>query len=153
MNFLENITFRRTRVQSEPTNEDSDIISQTLNYTSNSMPDISDDEEEHKIKTLNDEIQMLKSQLNSAHKEIEILTLENSKLKQTNEDLVKKNTIYKKITDSPLKHRSLTPKKNTNKIRNKLSQKLKNNSSEDTPTPPSDDTEKPSTSKLTQGIR
>lgn len=114
MNFLENITFRRTRTRSEPNNDDSDIISQSLNCTtSNSMPDMSDDEDDQ-LSILKNQIGKLTAQLNSAHTEIELLSLENKNLRQVNEDLMKKNDIFKKINYSPAKQKKQTPKKSTN---------------------------------------
>lgn len=115
MNFLDNITFRRThvRTQSDPVVDDSgDIISQTLECTTNSMPDISDDEDNDEVRRLKDEIKKYEAQLNSAHREIEILTLENNQLKLSNEDLIKKNNLYKQVaTNSPIKSKANTPKK------------------------------------------
>lgn len=95
MNFLDNITFRRTRVRTHSDSEidDNNTISQTLECSANSMPDISDDEDDQ-VKKLRDEIKDLKIQLSCAQKEIELLSLENSKLKQTNTDLAKKNNSY-----------------------------------------------------------
>lgn len=120
MNFLENITFRRTRTISEPTNDTSEINSLTFNDTTNSMPVMSEDEEDKQIDILKTEIENLKSQLKSAHQEIEILSVENSSLKQTNADLLKasriptdqENEMYKKVTSSPLKKKIQTPKRN-----------------------------------------
>lgn len=51
------------------------------------MPDISEDEDDNRITIYKKEIEELKNQLLSAHREIEILSLENSKLKQSNDDL------------------------------------------------------------------
>lgn len=113
-NFLGNITFRGNRVRTNsdpiPDDKDENMTSQTLECTSNSLPDISEDEDY--VKTLKDEIQNLESQLNSAHKEIELLTIENSKLKHLNENLAKKNQIFKKVaSNSPIKSNRSTPKK------------------------------------------
>lgn len=118
MNFLDNITFRRKRTLSEPKDQhESNIISQSLNCTTSSMPDMSDDEDVPQLKVLKDEIARLTSQLNSAHKEIEVLSLENSNLKKINEEFNKKNDIYKKIVSSPGKIKAksslMSPKKIT----------------------------------------
>lgn len=121
MNFLENITFRRSRRQSEPSNDDSDIISQTLNFTSNSMPDISEDDY-NQIKNFKDEIDTLKAQLNSAHHEVESLTLENNNLKLCNEELLKKNNLLQEIVSSPVKQKQRTPIKKSSNIKTKSKQ-------------------------------
>lgn len=119
MNFLENITFRRTRTRSEPNNdESSDNIPQALNCTTNSLPDISEDEDVYQINILKEEIASLASQLKSAHEEIELLSIENSNLKKSNEDYKKKNDIYKNIVNSP--------GKNKNKINTPLKKSKKN---------------------------
>ncbi|KAJ8719337.1 hypothetical protein PYW08_011512 [Mythimna loreyi] len=115
MNFFENITLRRNRSRRSESNHD-ESNNTTMNCTTNSMPEMSEDEENSQIKKLQDKIDELTSQLNSAHKEIEILSLENSSLKQSNEDLVKKNNLYKQIASSPVKHKSTTPKKTQSKL-------------------------------------
>lgn len=113
MNFLENITFRRKRSRGSESNHDDSNSGNntTLNCTTNSMPEMSEDDENNQIKILQDKIDDLTSQLNSAHREIEILSLENSSLKQSNEDLSRKNNLYKQIARSPIKQKSTTPKK------------------------------------------
>lgn len=113
MNFLENITFRRSRTTSEQNKDNSDIITQTLNCTSNSMPDLSEDED-GRLAILNDEIEKLTDQLNSAHTEIELLSLENKNLKQANKDLMKENDILKKKTSTTAKQKEQSPNKSTN---------------------------------------
>ncbi|KAH9632911.1 hypothetical protein HF086_002733 [Spodoptera exigua] len=91
MKFLENITFRRRRSKgSESNQDDSNNTSQTLNYTTNSMPEMSEDDETHEIKKLQDKIDELTSQLNNANKKVEILCLEISSLKEKNQELSKK---------------------------------------------------------------
>ena len=113
MNSLENITVRRTRTQSDPpTYDDSNIISDTLNGTTNSLPDISYDEDDQ-IKQFKVKIEKLVLELASAHQEIEELSHENNSLKQANEDLMKKNDVYKRITNSPIKSSKSTPNKNS----------------------------------------
>lgn len=128
MNFLENITFRRNRTRSEPNDDESDkVLSQTLNCTTNSLPDISEDEDAPLLQKLKDEIAKLTSQLTSAHKEIEVLSLENSNLKKLNEEFNKKNDMYKKIAISPAKIKAkttlLTPKKNVETKQTQTSEK------------------------------
>lgn len=109
MNFLENITFRSSRTRSEPNNDDSDIISQTLDCsTSNNVTDMSEDEDDQ-ITILKAEIGQLKAQLNSARSEIELLSQENKNLKRINEDLLKQND----IPNHDLK-KTQTPEKNAN---------------------------------------
>lgn len=114
MNFLENITFRSTRTRTEP--EDDSITSQAVNETTNnSMPDLSEDDDDSEIKTLTNEIEKLTIQLNGAHKEIEILSLENNNLKQTNDELRKRNELLENSnSNSPCKQRATTTKKSTN---------------------------------------
>lgn len=115
MNCLENITVRRTRVRtnSDPALDDNDSTSQIIECTASSMPDLSVEEDCDQVRALKEEIQKLVSQLDSAHKEIDILNLENSKLRCTNEDLIKKNQLYKKVTTiSPIKRNQSTPKRN-----------------------------------------
>lgn len=130
MNSFENlnVTFRRPRprTQSEsPTIIDSDnVIPNTLECTTNSMPDMSEDEDEDKVMLLREEIKNLVKQLESAHKEIELLSVENSTLKLENDNLIKKNNVYKKVaTNSPNKSRQNTPrKKNHNNCKTKQTQ-------------------------------
>lgn len=95
MNFLENITFRRPRSVSEP-NESSESISQTLNCTTNTLPEMSEDEDEKEINILRNEVKNLKSQLESAHKEIKLLNSQISTLEQRNRDLIKENEMSQK---------------------------------------------------------
>lgn len=120
MNFLENITFRRARTISEP-NDSSEFISQTLDCTTNSLPEMSEDEDEKEINILKNEVKNLKSQLESAHKEIDLLSSEIITLQQTNTELLKKNEALKKVTISPLKKKIQTPKRNKIPSTNKLS--------------------------------
>lgn len=121
MNFFDslNVTFRRPRprTQSEsPTIDDSDnVIPNTLECTTSSMPDMSDDEDDQ-VKLLREEIQNLAKQLESAHKEIELLSVENSTLKRENDNLIRKNNVYKKVaTNSPNKSSQNTPRKKTHR--------------------------------------
>lgn len=111
MNFFDNITFRRKRSNSDCNKTNvSEVSSEILDGTTSSLPDISNDETELS-KQLQERIEMLELELKSAHQEIEILLLENKDLKYSNEELLKKNELYKKVTQSPSKPRTTTPKK------------------------------------------
>lgn len=114
MNFLENITFRRTRTHSESNDDSSNVVSQTLDCTSNSLPDMSEDDDGEQICILKKEIESLKTKLQSAHEEIDLLSLEKSNLQQSNAELLRKNKTYEAVYNSPAKQRVRTPKKNTN---------------------------------------
>lgn len=121
MNFLENITFRRARTHSD-TNDQSVNLSETLEGTTSSLPDISDDyiEEKNKLQEQNEELSL---QLKSAHAEIETLLLENKGLKQQLSELTKNNDLLKKITHSPVKPKVATPKHKQNlQTKNKQTQ-------------------------------
>lgn len=116
MNYLENITFRRTRTQSDSNvdNDDSrNVTSQTLDCTTNSLPDMSENEDVETLNILKNEIERLKSELQSAHKEIDELSLENGNLKQSNAELLEINKKYKVLCSSPVGNKFRTPKKNT----------------------------------------
>uniref|UniRef100_A0A2A4ISN9 Uncharacterized protein n=1 Tax=Heliothis virescens TaxID=7102 RepID=A0A2A4ISN9_HELVI len=90
MNFLENITLRRTRSKAQP-KHDSDVTASTaLNDTVDSVPEMSDDESEE-VKALRDQILNITLELQTAQSRIEILTQENIQLKQLNETLTKQN--------------------------------------------------------------
>lgn len=117
MDFLGNITFRRPRTQSDKSIDDS-VLNQTetLNCTTNSMPEISDDDENDQIKALQEQIAILTSKLKDALNEIDKLSLENTTLKRVNEDLIKRNSVCKKVTNKDSdKNRVSTP----NECRNK----------------------------------
>lgn len=122
MNFFDslNVTFRRPRprTQSESSiiNGSGNVIPNTLECTTNSMPEMSDDDEGDQVKLLREEIQNLTKQLESAHKEIELLSVENSTLKSDNDKLIRKNNMYKKVaTNSPSKSYQNTPRKTTHR--------------------------------------
>ncbi|KAH9627604.1 hypothetical protein HF086_010756 [Spodoptera exigua] len=126
MNFLENITFRRRRSKgSESNQDDSNNTSQTLNYTTNSMPEMSEDDETHEIKKLQDKIDELTSQLNNANKKVEILCLEISSLKEKNQELSKKNDSYvQKVTSSHQQQSTIS--KRAHSRQNKLTKTNRN---------------------------
>ncbi|KAJ8704203.1 hypothetical protein PYW08_016858 [Mythimna loreyi] len=84
MNFLQNITIRRTRTKSDSMLNESDVgtMHATLNETVTSVPEMSDDDDDE-IKKLKDQITKLTLDLQSAHLEIEELTLEANKMNCT----------------------------------------------------------------------
>lgn len=143
MNFLDNITFRRTRTKSDSILNDSEVIAATptLNETVTSVPEISDDEDDL-VKKLREQITHLTLELQSAHSEIESLSLENSNLMSLNEKLSKNNDLYKKVTLTPAKLKSSSSKKNK-------SSNNKNNKQTQTETPKSkiNNTNKPTLQK------
>lgn len=116
MNFLENITFRRTRTQSD--SKDRSCIVSPLDDTVSSLPDLSTEDSSDLLNKYKEQIDELTTQLNSAHTEIESLSLENNKLRKLNNELVKKNDLYKKITDSPIKKPKLNTPMKKSKITN-----------------------------------
>lgn len=128
----ENITLRRkprTRTQSESNldyslQNESAILSDPLEGTTSSLPDISDDDILDEVKPLKDRIIMLEMQLNSAHEEIESLLQQNSSLKSKNEELITKNQLIKKVTLSPVACKRLTTpkKKQKTEIKNTCTQ-------------------------------
>ncbi|KAH9633910.1 hypothetical protein HF086_009723 [Spodoptera exigua] len=105
---------RKMRTCSDTALNDSDIISDTLESTVNSMPELSQDENEQ-LTLLKTKLLDLESQLQSAHHEIELLSAENSQLRTANEDLMKKNEVLSKITSSPIKQKYNTPTKKSKK--------------------------------------
>lgn len=112
-NLLGNITFRRQRAKSEsPSHNESVLYQDTADMTSNSLPEISDDDNNDNTIMLKNIIEALELELKSAHSEIERLIIENCSLTKSNDELLKKNTLFKKITSSPVKHKAanLTPK-------------------------------------------
>lgn len=117
MNFFGNITIRkprRTQSETHVTDDESSTSKNTIDVSTNSMPELTDeeDEEKHCSKT---EIERLTNELKIAHNEIANLNLENEKLKKEIDGLQKKQNLCKKITDS-LKNDCVTPKKNKGKF-------------------------------------
>lgn len=111
MNFLDNITFRRRRTDSDiNTSTASDHLSDnSMNKTTNSMPSISDDENDEIIK-LKNQIDKLTADLNSARIEINSLKMANKELKQKNEALMRKNELHETFRCSPSnKHQPAAP--------------------------------------------
>lgn len=136
MSLNENITFRRVRTQSDSNPKKSYNDSETdIDVTACSMPDISDDEEDQ-IKVLKNKLETQALQLISAHNEIEALTLEISDLKRVNNELMIKNDLLKKITNSPAKQKHTTPKKTSlSQKKNKQTQTEKNRTISEDATP------------------
>lgn len=115
MNSIENITFRRRRTYSDSSNvSELTFTENTLDVTTSSLPDVSDQYVNQQIIQLKEEIENLKINLNSAHDEIESLSLENNELKRTNTELMKINELYKRISSSPAKPNSSIKKKKQN---------------------------------------
>lgn len=122
MEFLENITYRKreasqqavARTLSNTTiNEDSCCLNNsTLDGTSISLPNLSDDENDARILGLKNEIAILKLELSTAHEEINNLSLENTELKKTIKDISTKHDIIKKATKKLTSEISTTPNKN-----------------------------------------
>lgn len=112
MNFFGNITQRRNRRVSETKSEDFNLTNSELDgTTSNSLPNLSDAEDSEEILQLKKQIKELTLQLETAHREVESLNIDNTNLKKTIEDLTKKENIYKKLTTDIVNN---TPKKKKN---------------------------------------
>lgn len=101
MNFFENITLRSKRRRSDPevlTFEDDSSTDSTIDGVANSsVPNIIDEENEL-IEDLKRQIKILNSQLQTAHDEINNLSLENTELKKTMESMNSKHKIIEKAT-------------------------------------------------------
>ncbi|KAL4719864.1 hypothetical protein ACJJTC_004945 [Scirpophaga incertulas] len=124
MNFLDNITLRRHRTKSESIVTETSI--EEVDDSISSMPDISEDGDTEQLGILREQIEKLTTDLNSAHREIELLSLENNKLKKSNEDLLKRNNLYKKVTQSP------TPRKTTPRLKKQVkANKMSNQDSQE----------------------
>ncbi|CAG4969729.1 unnamed protein product [Parnassius apollo] len=89
MNFLENITLRRTGrtrtksdSQSNVSQYDNELLSQTMDETATSVPDMSKDDsyDQELIANLKKQVEKLTLQLSGAEEEIDNLTLENNNL-------------------------------------------------------------------------
>lgn len=123
MNFLDTITLRRrrrSRTVSDDTMANIEDSKLSLDGTTNSMPLISDDDEDDKIKTLKEKIEQISMELRTAHEEISSLNLENAELKITIEKLKNDNEIMKKVTNS-LKNDIATPKRKKGNKTNNIS--------------------------------
>lgn len=97
MNSFENITQRRTRTRSlaETTFEKSSLYNSTLDGSTNSLPNMSDDESDE-TKDLKRQVEKLKLDLLSAHEEINVLSIENSSLKSSLIEITNKCELLKK---------------------------------------------------------
>lgn len=99
MNFFENITLRRKRTTSlsETTVEESSTNNSTLDGSTSSLPNISDNECDE-VQDLKRKIEQLNHELSAAHEEIDQLSIENNDLKSTVIDITKKYDLLKKAT-------------------------------------------------------
>lgn len=95
--FFENITLRRTRTRSlaETSLEKSYINNSTLDGSTNSLPNTSDDDSEV-TQDLKCQIEKLKLDLLSAQEEINVLSIENSSLKSSLLEITNKCELLKK---------------------------------------------------------
>lgn len=102
MNFFENITFRKTRTQSTSeilSNDESSTNNSKIDVTTSSMPNLSCDENNIQIQELKEQIVQLTLQLNSAHEEVNNLSIENLELKTTIQKLTFTHEGLGKATD------------------------------------------------------
>lgn len=116
MEYKDNITFRRAKtVLAIADRNDSNMSIDPLDVSTNSLPELSTEEGPNKslLENYEQKIELLQIQLNSAHEEIEQLSLENKDLRKNNQELAKKNALYRKIGFSPSK---ATPRKNKESI-------------------------------------
>lgn len=105
---IDNVTKRRPRTYSESNIHNiSAILSQTLDDTYSSLPDLSSSNIENFLK-LKERIDYLEKELQIANKEIESLCLENQELKRNNEMLSKKNDLLKIIAHTPIKNKQVS---------------------------------------------
>lgn len=118
MNFLENITLRRTQPKAQSKHDSDVATSITLNDTMDSVPEMSDDDSEE-VKKLRDQILSITLELQTAKSKIEILTQENNELKQLNETLTKVNcgndNLSTSYTNTPKTKRATDKKTMKNK--------------------------------------
>ncbi|XP_063895051.1 uncharacterized protein LOC135118052 [Helicoverpa armigera] len=99
MNFFENITFRKARTLS--LTEISDEHSSNnleIDGSASSLPNISNNENNEYVQELQNQIEQLTSQLNSAYEEIKNLNIENTELKKSLKVVTNKNDVLKKAT-------------------------------------------------------
>lgn len=124
MDFLQNITIRRTRTQSDSNlNKTNELSTDTLDDESDnteslsSLPNLSKEYQQKELLIMfKAQIENLETELRGAHQEIECLSLENTNLKKLNQDLVKKNKLYKTVTCRPVKStKTITPNKKKNR--------------------------------------
>lgn len=150
MNFFENITFRKTRTRSmtEVSLEENSANSSKIDGSTSSFPNISACENTSLVQELQQRIDDLTSKLDSAHQEVDNLSLENTELKKTVNELTSKYDVLKKATSrlsigmgSPRKNLpTSTPRSNSQKQKRQNSGlftpvQLKSNTSSITITP------------------
>lgn len=117
MNFFGNITQRRRQRRRSDTNEELNVtneLSSTLDGTTSSMPNMSDDDNDE-TRNLRLEIEKLQLELSTAHEEINNLSIENTELKKALKESTSKNqTVIKaaKLLSSEL----LTPNKSKQQL-------------------------------------
>lgn len=144
MNFLENITFRRTRTKSDSNaNASGGLLNETLDDTGNTLPDLSssDDTELELTTKLKARITKLQQDLNDAHLKIGSLLMENDNLKQINQDLLKKNDLCGKNSNSPAKIPKILTPNQKDQVKHQqtqtemvnITQKIKNNTPQNRP--------------------
>lgn len=129
MSFFGNITFRkknRTQSESHETDEESNPSKNNTYASINSMPELSDEENEE-MKDLKSEVIKLKNELKVAHNEIANLNLEIEQMKSQMNDMSRKNIICRKVTES-LKNNCVTPKKKKGKGRKSQLENIPNSS-------------------------
>lgn len=91
MDPQDNVTIRRALTQLNMNVQNTlDLSINTQDVTTSSLPDLSTDLNEQ-VSNLAHKIEQLQIQLNAAHYEVEKLSLENSGLKRTNQELLRKN--------------------------------------------------------------
>lgn len=129
MDFFQNITFRRTRTHSDSIlNKTDELLTDTINDDSDnneslsSLPDLSKEHQQEELTVLKLQLQKLENELRSAHQEIECLSLENTKLREHNLELTKKNDLYKTVTYGPVKSTKTTTPNKKRKPSNKQTQ-------------------------------
>lgn len=105
MNNQDNVTFRRALTSLIPDRNESDMSIDPIDVSTSSLPEIIPDNTQ--VELVN-KIESLQTQLNSAHQEIEQLLLENKDLRNNNQQLAKKNTLYRKIGFSPSRSATTT---------------------------------------------
>lgn len=100
MNFFENITFRKKQRHSmtEISFDETNANSTKIDGSTSSLPNLSADDDTLLIQQLKLQIEDLTSKLNSAHEEINNLSLENCELKKSLSEVTSKNEVLKKAT-------------------------------------------------------
>lgn len=126
---FENITIRKKHISASSESLKS-FESSNSEYLVRSLPDLSTLSNENEACELREEIKLLKNQLDSAHAEIENLSLENSSLKRITMEQENTITYYKKIYSGSPDFRNSVRKKRSNRKSESHSQRnLEKNSS------------------------